>query len=410
LKGPSEDNESSSELEQKALYYSLSQYLLEDMISNNDPMVFLGSVLIKFKELFGGIPAIGIKRSPGIWDRLILDKTTKAAHWVPSDPSKSIIYESIGECDYISYSETTPSVNHCTKSVLDAIKSCGLNNITVIPVKLIQGMVLELVDLPVPDKIPRYVTGIEGFMIPLILSLKQVLLLDESKKLENESKLLSHILVHDIRNFLNVLEASHYILSHENKTDLHSNETIALAKSSLEDAKKLIERVGKALSASVTTNLSKTNLRHVIEDCISIVASQRKKIELDIKIFESTSPTKPYVLADDRLSDIYLNLFDNAIDNTEQEKKWIQIEWRPWVTNPSFLHIRIKDRGPGVPDSVIKNISGRYRIQSAKGLGLGLSIVARLVERYNGSFWFEKRVENDVIQGSTANIVLTLSE
>ena len=80
------------------------------------------------------------------------------------------------------------------------------------------------------------------------------------------------------------------------------------------------------------------------------------------------------------------------------------------VDHTDSLHIRIHDRGSGVPESVIQNISGRSRIRSAKGLGLGLSIVTRLVQRYNGSFWIEKRVENGVIRGSTANIVLVLSE
>ncbi|MHA1930306.1 MAG: sensor histidine kinase [Candidatus Thorarchaeota archaeon] len=410
LKEQSENNDSSSELEQKALYFTLSQYLLEDMVSSNDPMVFLGSVLIKLKELFGGVPSIGIKRSPGIWDCLVLDRAIKAANWTPCVASKSMIFENMSELEYISYSDTSSKVTQCPESVLEIIKSSGVNNIVIVPIKHIEGMILEITNLPVPEKIPQYVTGLEGFMIPLILSLKQVLLLDESMILENESKLLSHILVHDIRNYLSALEGAKYLLTHEKNLDPDTNAALSLAHSSLEGAKMLIQRVGKALTASVSTELSDLNLRHVIDQCLDQLISQRTGVQLDMNIHGSVNPVSPIVLADDLLPEIFLNLFNNAIDNTKQDDKWIQIDWSPWISNPSFLHIRIHDRGSGVPDSVIQNISGRYRQKSAKGLGLGLSIVTRLVQRYNGSFWFEKRMENDVIEGSTANIVLVLSE
>ena len=407
MKKQSEATDSTTELEQRAVYYTMSQYILEDMISADDPLAFLGTLLIKMKELVGGTPAIGIRRGPGIWDRLILDRATKAAQWEPNDLVKSLIYENIGRCPYVSYSDTLPCVNRCAESVLDVLKSSGIKNITVIPIKHIEGMVLEISNLALPENIPTYVGDIEGFMIPLILLLKQVLLLDTSKKLENESKLLSHILVHDIRNFFTSIEGSYFLLARDGNADV---EALEIARTSLDDAKNLIQRVGNALTASVTIKTSTTNLRHVVEECIGVVTSQRNEIELDLKIVESATPENPYVLVDDLLLDIFLNLFNNAIDNTKHLQKCVQIEWNPWVMNSSFLHIQIKDNGSGVPDSILKNLSGRYRIRSEKGLGLGLSIVTRLIQRYNGSFWFERRMENDEIQGSTANIVLPLSE
>jgi len=46
------------------------------------------------------------------------------------------------------------------------------------------------------------------------------------------------------------------------------------------------------------------------------------------------------------------------------------------------------------------------KIQYISGMGLGLSLVAKIVKSYNGKIWVEDRIRGDYTQGSNFVIIL----
>jgi signal transduction histidine kinase len=75
-----------------------------------------------------------------------------------------------------------------------------------------------------------------------------------------------------------------------------------------------------------------------------------------------------------------------------------------------LLEISISDDGPGIPDEVKPTLFARY-LESAKGSGLGMSIVhALVVERFKGEVEILNRVPGDYTRGTTVKIWLPKSE
>jgi signal transduction histidine kinase len=65
-----------------------------------------------------------------------------------------------------------------------------------------------------------------------------------------------------------------------------------------------------------------------------------------------------------------------------------------------MVRIEISDRGPGIPDTMKKDLFKRYGIKSQKTrTGLGLSIVKALVDRYNGSIMVSDRISGKPEEG-----------
>jgi len=52
--------------------------------------------------------------------------------------------------------------------------------------------------------------------------------------------------------------------------------------------------------------------------------------------------------------------------------------------NEQQLEIQIKDDGPGMPDDISANIFNLYFTTKAKGTGIGLSIVQRIIYEHGG--------------------------
>ena len=74
--------------------------------------------------------------------------------------------------------------------------------------------------------------------------------------------------------------------------------------------------------------------------------------------------------------------------------------------------ISISDQASGIPPEQRDGIFDRYTEfrKSGKGSGLGLHIVKKLVERYEGRIWIESRLPENYKLGTTLKIELLLPD
>jgi signal transduction histidine kinase len=68
------------------------------------------------------------------------------------------------------------------------------------------------------------------------------------------------------------------------------------------------------------------------------------------------------------------------------------------------------DNGIGILNENKETIfqKGFGRDKRVRGMGIGLSLVKKIIQNYNGEIWVENRVKNDYEQGS--NFILLIPE
>jgi len=111
-----------------------------------------------------------------------------------------------------------------------------------------------------------------------------------------------------------------------------------------------------------------------------------------------------YTNADpERIREVIVNLFDNAIKYTESGKITLGL-----TGDNNVIQIRVQDTGTGIPAEDITHLFEKfYRVDSTTtrtvgGTGLGLFICRKIVELYEGRIWVESKLGN----GSTFYINL----
>lgn len=111
-----------------------------------------------------------------------------------------------------------------------------------------------------------------------------------------------------------------------------------------------------------------------------------------------------YVQVDpDRIREVVVNLFDNAVKYTDAGKVSIGV-----TGDNQVVQLRISDTGVGIPPEDIPHLFQKfYRVDNSAtrtvgGSGLGLFICRKIVELYNGRIW----VESELNKGTTFYINL----
>lgn len=128
-----------------------------------------------------------------------------------------------------------------------------------------------------------------------------------------------------------------------------------------------------------------------------------KAREKGLRIVDSLPPEEKIVFGDEqRLEQIFINLFENAIQYTEEGEISLSVEEQ----QDDELRILIYDSGIGIPDDELPFIFERFhRVEKSRsrdygGTGLGLSIVKKLVELQNGTI----TVSSEFGKGTTFEI------
>ena len=206
---------------------------------------------------------------------------------------------------------------------------------------------------------------------------------------------------HEIRNPLSSIKglATYFKERYQDKLDDQQ-----IANIMIQEVDRLNRVVGQLLDFARPIKISKKpiSMQALIEDSLKLV--ERQASEKNIKI-ETRFPAQmdPVSVDPDRLNQVLLNLYLNAIDSMDAGGRLAII-----IPNSQPTHnteIKIMDDGTGISQEDLAHIFDPYFTTKATGTGLGLAIVHNIVDAHGGKVM----VESHPGRGTTFTIRLPLT-
>jgi len=154
----------------------------------------------------------------------------------------------------------------------------------------------------------------------------------------------------------------------------------------------------------VSLRLEASSVGDIAESALAIIAPRASAGQ--VKVEARLPADLPQVLADrDRLSQILINLVDNAVKYTPKGGQVI-VDGR--VDDRGMVEVAVRDTGVGIPKADLPRLTERfYRVDKARsrdlgGTGLGLAIVKHLVLAHGG----ELDIQSELWKGTVVRFTL----
>ncbi len=228
---------------------------------------------------------------------------------------------------------------------------------------------------------------------------------------KNVAEFYKDLFTHDMNNILSNILASTELSSLYVEDQQKVEELKKMLKLSKDQAKLAANLVSNIRKLS---NLEEGQITMVPTDAVVILNKAIEYIlksfqlrDIDIKI--DNSYEKVIVQGNELLIDVFENILNNAVKYNFNSRIDINILFsKTQVDRMVYIKIEFRDNGIGIPDSNKEWIfqrAGKTNI-SGKGMGIGLSLVKKILTSYNGKIWVENVVQGDYKKGS--NFVVTI--
>ncbi len=221
----------------------------------------------------------------------------------------------------------------------------------------------------------------------------------------NRAEFYKDVFAHDVSNILQGILSSIELCKLGLK---EKEETINLAKfyDIIED------QVSRGVN--LVSNIRKISSIDEMENSLTSIGLG-KIIEISLENVHKTFPKKQIktdccgechgilVVANSLLQDAFDNILHNAVKHNNNSIIEISINTSKVIQdNIKYIKLEFIDNGLGISDAYKTTIFQRGGLDTSSfyRLGLGLSLVKRLVESYDGKIWVEDRVEGDYTKGS----------
>lgn len=122
----------------------------------------------------------------------------------------------------------------------------------------------------------------------------------------------------------------------------------------------------------------------------------------NVKIDRQHAPDLPEIPADRQLCEqVFVNLITNAFQAMEGQEGTLRLSIAPEVSNGEpGVGVIVEDSGPGVPPELREQIFNPFFTSKQDGVGLGLSIVAKIVDDHRGTI----RLEDGAVHGARFHV------
>ena len=226
---------------------------------------------------------------------------------------------------------------------------------------------------------------------------------------------LKGLFVHDISNLFqiicNSIELCESLLIEEENRD-NIVEYFQLIARQLNRGKKLIRNVRNLSELEeYEMPLSPVEVFSKLRGAISFTRTSYPKKDVDIKIISDYEIL--YIMANELLIEAFENIITNSINYNKNNIVKIEVlisvidnDYRKYVK------IEFKDNGIGIDDAR-KDVlfqESHVKRRHSKGMGIGLSLVAKLLKLYCGNIWVENRLKGDSTKGSNFIVLIPLAK
>lgn len=195
-------------------------------------------------------------------------------------------------------------------------------------------------------------------------------------------------LAHEIRNPLGVIKGSAEMLTQklQDATPLAS-ELAGYISSEVNRVNALVARF-LDFARPLQLELQPHQIPNIVESALDSVQAQFPKNP--IRIERHYAPQLPDVLCDGQLCErVFVNLIQNAFQAMNGDDAGREALLRIFLRPEKFgghpgVGVTIEDSGPGVPPELCEQIFNPFFTSKKDGVGLGLSIVAKIVDDHHG--------------------------
>jgi two-component system sensor histidine kinase HydH len=187
---------------------------------------------------------------------------------------------------------------------------------------------------------------------------------------------------HEIRNPLSSIKGFATYFREQYKDQKQDFETASIM---ISEVDRLNRVVGQLLELARPVELVKKsiNLNTLFANSIALIKAraEEKNISIDMEVSE---PDLTLTADSDRISQVLLNLYLNAIEAMEKDNGTLSVSACKSIKEPGVL-ISVTDNGSGIKKEALPHVFDPYFTSKSTGTGIGLAIVHNIIEAHEGS-------------------------
>jgi two-component system, NtrC family, sensor histidine kinase HydH len=210
---------------------------------------------------------------------------------------------------------------------------------------------------------------------------------------------LTSAVAHNLRNPLASIRASAEMLQH---TDMQARDTMEHSQDITQAVDRADRWITELVRVSQAPNLTPepVALQPLVEDCLQEMHSELTQHQ--VSVVDGAGPSLKVLAHPAMLKQIVLSIIANAIDAMASGGQ-LTVGWRREGT---LLVLTLSDTGSGISRSVRHRIFRPFFSTKSGGLGIGLALVKRMVEQWQGSI----ELNPVVPQGTSVELRLPIAQ